>query len=383
MENGQYPFGYPRARGLSEDTYRTLMAVDACYGRGRLCQRDRGSNQEITRLWRHRIPVLTFMNKLDRDGREPLDPCKNLKKSWHRKHPMNWPIGMGKVGPYDLYNQRLELYKGERFASSKDGDKLSCQQSILREQVKDDIELCKKQWILRRSHPCGWINTSFGSSFLWRFGCRLSFGDFPQVCSRTTRPQEDRWRNGRSFYDKWFQDLSLKLSQHGPSSSWPGRFKVDRNGWTLSVVCQSCSRTGKGAKLSNVTQFMAESRENVSNAAAGDIIGYDTGNLIRLEILWQSGQNKFEFETTANLYRLKSSWKCQERHEAKSSTKGSWAIGARRGYSSSYPTTKQVTCLVLLVNFSLKSLHRMENEYTPKWSWAHKRPFAGSNQKTL
>ena len=55
-------------------------------------------------------------------------------------------------------------------------------------------------------------------------------------------------------------------------------------------------RTGKGAKLSNVTQFMAESRENVTNAVAGDIIGvYDTGTYQVGDTL-TVGKNKFEFE---------------------------------------------------------------------------------------
>ena len=61
------------------------------------------------------------MNKLDRDGREPLDLLQELEEVLGiASYPMNWPIGMGKAfeGLYDLYNQRLELYKGdERFAS--------------------------------------------------------------------------------------------------------------------------------------------------------------------------------------------------------------------------------------------------------------------------
>ena len=55
------------------------------------------------------------MNKLDRDGREPLDLLQELEEVLGiAGYPMNWPIGMGKAfeGLYDLYNQRLELYKG-------------------------------------------------------------------------------------------------------------------------------------------------------------------------------------------------------------------------------------------------------------------------------
>ena len=104
------------------------------------------------------------------------------------------------------------------------------------------------------------------------------------------------------------------------------------------------TRTGKGAKLSNVTQFMAESRENVENAVAGDIIGvYDTGTYQVGDTL-TVGKNKFEFEPlptfTPELFMKVSAKNVMKQKEPSSST----------------PITKQVnTCLVLLVNFSLKS----------------------------
>ena len=77
---------------------------------------------------KHRnIPVFTFINKLDRDGREPLDLWKNWKKYLVLQtinELANW-YGKSFEGLYDLYNKRLELYKGdERFAALEDGDKL-------------------------------------------------------------------------------------------------------------------------------------------------------------------------------------------------------------------------------------------------------------------
>ena len=84
------------------------------------------------------------MNKLDRDGREPLDLLEELEEVLGiASYPMNWPIGMGKAfeGLYDLYNERLELYKGnERFAKIEDGDTLFANNPFY-EQAKEDIEL--------------------------------------------------------------------------------------------------------------------------------------------------------------------------------------------------------------------------------------------------
>ena len=115
------------------------------------------------------------------------------------------------------------------------------------------------------------------------------------------------------------------------------------------------TRTGKGAKLSNVTQFMAESRENVENAVAGDIIGvYDTGTYQVGDTL-TVGKNKFEFEPlptfTPELFMKVSAKNVMKQ---KSFHKGIEQL-VKKEPSSSTPTTKLAnTCLVLLVNFSLK-----------------------------
>lgn len=119
----------PGHEDFSEDTYRTLMAVDAAVMVVDSAKGIEAQTKKLFEVVKHRgIPVFTFMNKLDRDGREPLDLLQELEEVLGiGSYPMNWPIGMGKAfeGLYDLYNQRLELYKGdERFASLEDGDKL-------------------------------------------------------------------------------------------------------------------------------------------------------------------------------------------------------------------------------------------------------------------
>ena len=135
----------PGHEDFSEDTYRTLMAVDAAVMVVDSAKGIEAQTKKLFEVVKHRgIPVFTFMNKLDRDGREPLDLLQELEEVLGiASYPMNWPIGMGKAfeGLYDLYNQRLELYKGdERFASLEDGDKLFASNPFY-EQVKDDIEL--------------------------------------------------------------------------------------------------------------------------------------------------------------------------------------------------------------------------------------------------
>ncbi len=89
------------------------------------------------------------MNKLDRDGREPLDLLQELEEVLGiASYPMNWPLGWGKPlrDSYDLYNQRLELYKETSvfiLNSLEDGDKL-CNKHFLRASKKT-TSFCKKQ----------------------------------------------------------------------------------------------------------------------------------------------------------------------------------------------------------------------------------------------
>ena len=106
----------PGHEDFSEDTYRTLMAVDAAV---MVVDSAKGIEAQTKKLFGScqttvAFPSLPFMNKLDRDGREPLDLLQELEEVLGiASYPMNWPIGMGKAfeGLYDLYNQRLELYK--------------------------------------------------------------------------------------------------------------------------------------------------------------------------------------------------------------------------------------------------------------------------------
>ena len=92
-----------------------------------------------------------FINKLDRDGREPLNFRRIGRTIDIESYPMNWPIGMGKglEGLYDIYNERVELYRpenngGERFIPLKDGDipsDLPLHNNSVYQQVLEDVEL--------------------------------------------------------------------------------------------------------------------------------------------------------------------------------------------------------------------------------------------------
>src|SRR5699024_3617139 len=103
----------PGHEDFSEDTYRTLMAVDSAV---MVIDSGKGIEPQTKKLFKvcrmRGIPIFTFINKLDRDGREPLDLITELEEVLEiDAYPMNWPMGMGKgfLGIYDIYNNRVEL----------------------------------------------------------------------------------------------------------------------------------------------------------------------------------------------------------------------------------------------------------------------------------
>lgn len=105
----------PGHADFSEDTYRTLMAVDSAV---MVIDSAKGIEPQTKKLFQickmRGIPIFTFMNKLDRDGRDPMDLVDELESVLGiQAYPMNWPIGMGKTltGIFDRYNHRVELYK--------------------------------------------------------------------------------------------------------------------------------------------------------------------------------------------------------------------------------------------------------------------------------
>ena len=274
----------PGHEDFSEDTYRTLMAVDAAVMVVDSAKGIEAQTKKLFEVVKHRgIPVFTFMNKLDRDGREPLDLLQELEEVLGiASYPMNWPIGMGKAfeGLYDLYNQRLELYKGdERFASLEDGDKLFGSNPFY-EQVKEDIELLNEAGneFSEEAILTGELTPVFFGSALTNFGVQTFLETFLKFAPE---PHGHKKTDGEIVdpYDKDFSGFVFKIQANmDPRHRDRIAFVRIVSGEFERGMSVNLPRTGKGAKLSNVTQFMAESRENVTNAVAGDIIGvYDTG----------------------------------------------------------------------------------------------------------
>ena len=122
----------PGHEDFSEDTYRTLMAVDSAV---MVIDSAKGIEPQTIKLFKvcrmRGIPIFTFINKLDRKGKSPLELIAELEEVLGiEAYPMNWPIGMGKefLGIYDRFYKRIEQFRvdeDERFIPLNETVKLT------------------------------------------------------------------------------------------------------------------------------------------------------------------------------------------------------------------------------------------------------------------
>ena len=277
----------PGHEDFSEDTYRTLMAVDAAVMVIDSAKGIEAQTKKLFQVVKHRhIPVFTFINKLDRDGREPLDLLSELEEILGIDSvPMNWPIGMGKnfQGLYDFTNERVEVYQpadGQRFVAFEQLENHPLTQNPFYEQAVEDAELLADagNQFDESAVIAGELTPVFFGSALTSFGVQTFLESFlqyaPEPHSHKTVEDVEVEPLNPDFSGFVFKIQANMDPRHRDRIAFvrivSGEFE---RGMSVNLV-----RTGKAVKLSNVTQFMADSRENVQNAVAGDIIGvYDTG----------------------------------------------------------------------------------------------------------
>ena len=282
----------PGHEDFSEDTYRTLMAVDAAV---MVIDSAKGIEPQTKKLFKvvkqRGIPIFTFMNKLDRDGRPPLDLIAELEDLLGIEGvAMNWPIGSGQTlqGLYDIANNQVELYHkdGEdRFLPlDQDGNLPESEPLSQNPQFKDtldEIELIKEagntfdsEKILR-----GDQTPVFFGSALTNFGVETFLKSFvklaPAPQAHTVNDDEELSPDDPEFSGFVFKIQANMNPNHRDRIAFirigSGEFKKG-----LDVTL---ARTDKPIRLNNATEFMSSERVQVSDAVAGDIVGlYDTGN---------------------------------------------------------------------------------------------------------
>ncbi|XIF19632.1 MAG: peptide chain release factor 3 [Acetilactobacillus jinshanensis] len=286
----------PGHQDFSEDTYRTLMAVDSAV---MVIDSAKGIEAQTKKLFKicsmRGIPIFTFMNKIDRDTRDPMDLIGQLEDVLGiEAYPMNWPIGSGRIlqGLYDRYNHRLTTY-GNRAKDrtyipfDKNGDPVKptpVTKTGMYKEAKASMQLINEAGNQFSEDKIlhGKQTPVFFGSALKDFGVKTFLDGYLDFAPKP-EPHEALVNSKRTKViptDPQFTGFVFKIQANlNPRHRDRIAFVRICSGKFVKGMTVTLHRTHRQMRLNNVTEFIANNRENVNLAVAGDIIGlYDTGN---------------------------------------------------------------------------------------------------------
>ncbi|MCQ2199916.1 MAG: peptide chain release factor 3 [Paludibacteraceae bacterium] len=286
----------PGHQDFQEDTFRTLTAVDSVIIVVDCAKGVETQTRKLMNVCRMRnTPVIVFVNKMDRNGKNPFDLMDELEKELNIKvRPLSWPINQGEKfkGVYNLYEHSLNLYTpskqtiSENVAiddiNSKQLDDIVGEEDAM--QLREDLELLEGVYpeFERDTYEAGEVAPVFFGSALNNFGikelldcfCEIAPSPGPiQTEERVIKPEEEK-----------FSGFVFKIHAN-----------MDPNHRSCIAFVKICSgkfernvnykhvRHNKMLKFSNPTCFMAQKKDIVDEAYPGDIVGLpDNGGTFKI-----------------------------------------------------------------------------------------------------
>ncbi len=282
----------PGHQDFSEDTYRTLTAADAAV---MLIDGAKGVEAQTRKLFKvcrdRGIPIFTFVNKLDRETRNPFDLMDELEKVLGiRSCPVNWPIGCGNRfrGVYDLRGSRFLMFEsGEHGTREAPMTVSGPDDPAVKEIIGDsahatlmeELELLEagEQFDLERVRK-GELTPMFFGSAMTNFGVQPFLESFLEMAPA---PAPYHGTNGIVHPDDPnFSGFVFKIQANmDPSHRDRVAFLRICSGRFSKGMTVKHARTNREIRLANSTQFLAQERTHVEEAFAGDIIGlFDPGH---------------------------------------------------------------------------------------------------------
>jgi len=284
----------PGHEDFSEDTFRVLTAVDSAL---MVIDSSKGIETQTKKLFQvcrdRRLPILTFMNKVDLEGRDPFELIDEVEQVL--KLPcftVTWPVGQGSrfKGVYDLMEKKIRLFQPGKLTRDfqqetySDLDDASLREKIGAEfldKLKDDLEL-----LCGAGHDfdsekflSGNLSPVFFGSAVNNFGVQELLDAFTRYApSPRARPAESR---EVSPEEERFSGLIFKIQANmDPRHRDRCAFLRICSGEFVQGMSVYHVRQEKEFKVNNALQFLSQERKNVDRAYAGDIIGiHDRGNL--------------------------------------------------------------------------------------------------------
>ncbi|MDU1772244.1 MAG: peptide chain release factor 3 [Dialister micraerophilus] len=285
----------PGHADFSEDTYRTLMAVDSAVMVIDVAKGVEAQTKKLFKVCSDRgIPIFTFVNKIDHFGKNPFDLMADIEEVLGiRSCPMNWPIGINGsyTGIYDRENEMCHIFikdnahgtKKLNVISGKIDDeniKANISEEIL-QSLKDDLELLDEAgdpFDLEKVKN-GTLTPMFFGSAMTNFGVQPFLEKFLELAPS---PQERTVSEGKVLpTSPEFSAFVFKI-QANMDPKHHDRIAFIRicSGIFEKGVSVLHRQSGKMIRLSQPQQFLATERTTVEKAYPGDIIGiFDTGEL--------------------------------------------------------------------------------------------------------
>jgi peptide chain release factor 3 len=283
----------PGHKDFAEDTFRTLTAVDSVILVIDVASGVEAQTERLMEVCRMRnTPVIIFVNKLDRDGKESFDLLDELEEKLNiRVRPLTWPIGMGDrfKGVYNLYRQNLNLFQGNKTGISDEIVPISdLNDSKLNDlvgeepanELREEVEMIEGVYdpFNREEYLAGELAPVFFGSAMNNFGVQELLDTFCEI-SPAPRGRDTDLRKIEPADEK-FSGFVFKIHANlDPKHRDRIAFlrivsgKFERNTFYRHV------RLEKKIKFANPTSFMAQDKSVIDVAYPGDVIGlYDSGN---------------------------------------------------------------------------------------------------------
>ena len=283
----------PGHQDFAEDTYRTLTAVDSVIMVIDCVKGVEIQTEKLMEVCRMRsTPVICFINKLDREGRDPFELLDEIEEKLKIKvRPLSWPINMGKnfKGVYSLYEKSLHLFTPSKVTVEEGIEISDINDKALDDyvgennarQLRADIELIEGVYpdFDVEDYLNGKVAPVFFGSAVNNFGVKELLDTFIRIAPdpaprettvRIVEPEENKFTG---FVFKIHANMDPKhRNRIAFLRVCSGKFERGNNYFHV--------RQDKSVRFSNATAFMAQDRETVEEAWPGDIVGiFDTGNL--------------------------------------------------------------------------------------------------------
>ena len=276
----------PGHEDFSEDTYRTLSAVDSALMVIDVAKGVEPRTEKLMHVCRLRdTPVMTFINKLDREGRDPIDLLDEVESQLGiRCAPITWPIGMGKrfKGVFHMHNDTVHFFTPTHGGKVQQGDiveglnnpRLDEMIGRIADELREEIELVKgaSHRFDKDAYLRGELTPVFFGSAINNFGISELLDDFveyapaPLARATTTRSVAAEEEKFTGFVFKIQANMD---PQHRDRIAF---LRICSGKYSKGMKAKH-TRIGKDIRIGDALTFLASDRSHVEEAYSGDIIG--------------------------------------------------------------------------------------------------------------